>query len=329
MPNQPDYYASTAYDSTHKRVLPPLNRDKMNRAERFVRKFPLKTRGCHCNECITSTTHIMDVFNLKDLTSSDYHEVLLNSSVHEMIAWGTYKNKRILVDSLVFIAWWFWFFGGFFMIFLGLIDVFDLGLLFITTLFVFLPFLLWCLGKLALARDWVKAGNNIEFNRRTGMVTFPWEKGRATVPFDEFDPYLSNYVTYAATQKQFLRLVHRYSNKHIVTQIYYGRHWQLQIAWEETQRFMDISQPLADIPLYDFTRINDPVSANYDKKHHRPKDYWKNLDIEKVEEMTTASRNACEKFPWGKTREQAIHEGWQLSGVGEGDWQTHQKDDAA
>ncbi|VAW94712.1 hypothetical protein MNBD_GAMMA22-1610 [hydrothermal vent metagenome] len=38
---------------------------------------------------------------------------------------------------------------------------------------------------------------------------------------------------------------------------------------------------------------------------------------------------AAEKFPWKKTREQALQLGWQASGVGEGAWRRHDASDAA
>jgi len=46
---------------------------------------------------------------------------------------------------------------------------------------------------------------------------------------------------------------------------------------------MDISKPLTDVSAYDFTRAQDPMSARYDKKHNRPKDYVKITELDALE----------------------------------------------
>lgn len=44
------------------------------------------------------------------------------------------------------------------------------------------------------------------------------------------------------------------------------------------------------------------------------------MPMDKAEAMRRKSRQAAETFPWGLTREQALAEGWQPSGVREGNW---------
>ena len=83
---------------------------------------------------------------------------------------------------------------------------------------------------------------------------------------------------------------------------------------------MDISKPLPDIPSMEPYRSMDPVTAAYDKANNRPPDYWKNMDMEKAKQMHDAAYKAAKSYPWGLSREQALEQGWQPSGVGEGDW---------
>ena len=80
---------------------------------------------------------------------------------------------------------------------------------------------------------------------------------------------------------------------------------------------MDISKPLPDVPSWEPFRDRDPVSAEYDRKNDRPKDYWKNTPMEQAEAMKRQSKQAGVAFPWGATREQALATGWQPSGFGE------------
>ena len=83
---------------------------------------------------------------------------------------------------------------------------------------------------------------------------------------------------------------------------------------------MDTSKPLPDVPSMEPFRHKDPVTAAYDQKHNRPPRYWRDMDLEKAEKLHKAAVKAAKSYPWGLTREQAMAQGWQPSGVGEGDW---------
>ncbi|MDX1302287.1 hypothetical protein [Photobacterium sp.] len=58
------------------------------------------------------------------------------------------------------------------------------------------------------------------------------------------------------------------------------------IEWEFIRQYMDISQPLPDIPQLEYCRHLDPVTAEYDKKGKRrlpsgqkcPADFWRKMD---------------------------------------------------
>jgi len=185
----------------------------------------------------------------------------------------------------------------------------------------FLPLIaLYALGKTTLKQNWVKSKNNTVLNRCTGKVTFTYNKRRRSIPFDEFDPYFSIATNPTGSSNYYLRLVHRYSSRSVVQPDSYNTPWEAEVGWELLQQFMDVSQPLPDVPGWELTRRYDPTSIEYDQRHGRPPDYWKDRDIEQVRKWVDASRKAAEAFPWGSTREQALAMGWQPSGVGEGDW---------
>ncbi len=315
-----NYYSTTAYDSTKPRQLAPLNRTDMGVGERTARSNPLFSNGSQCREYLAGSIPVLTVLELQGFNKKEHQEVI-ERKLHEKFQWQTGKNKAALVDSIGYVAGWFWFFGGIGGgLVTGLILEFEYAW-FLSMLITFVaPFTIWSLAKISLKLGWFKDENNIVFNRRTGMVSFPRDDETISLPFDEFDPYLSTSMTTAASINQFLRLVHRYSDTIITNPSSFSKSWELFSAWEEAQQFMDISKPLPDIPSFDFAREHDPVSATYDKKYNRPKDYWKNLAIADVQIMWDASLKARKTFPWESTREQALQSGWKPSGVGEGAW---------
>jgi len=326
-----NYYSTTAYDSSNKRKQAPFDKTEMSLAEKSIRKHPVSIIANQCNEYLSYSNAVGTVLEIQNFNQSKYQQAF-DLKLHETFRWTTGKNKKAQVESMVFGAWWFWFFGGIFGSIISLIVrnfELSLGLFYAFLIMFVLPFTLWSLGKYALKNNWFKDENNIVFNRRTGMITIPCQDGEVSLPFDEFDPFMTTSMTVAASTNMILRLMHRYSDKNIVNPSPYSRSWEFFADWEQIQRFMDISKPLPDIPTYDFAREHDPVSAAYDKKYNRPKDYWKNCDLDKIDKLETASINAAEKFPWGETREQAIQSSWKPSGVGEGDWRESQKDNAA
>jgi hypothetical protein len=210
-------------------------------------------------------------------------------------------------------------------IFLGyLITKFDNRVLIFALFWPGIPFVIDKLCRLALKKNWVKDKNNIEINRRTGQVTFTRKRQRVTLPFDEFDVCMPAGTRPTGSHDYYLRFVHKYSDKWFQHPTGRNNAWEVEQDWEFWQQYMDISQPLPDIPKMEPFRDRDPVTAEWDKQHHRPKDYWKNLDMDKARDMQRRSRAAATAFPWGATREEAMASGWQPSGVGEGDWQKNQ-----
>ncbi|WP_275289096.1 hypothetical protein [Halomonas elongata] len=67
------------------------------------------------------------------------------------------------------------------------------------------------------------------------------------------------------------------------------------------QRYMDVSQPLPDVPRLEPFRYRDPVTAEHDRQTRRDPRYWRDLDIEAWKEREGAELlKAQMDYPWGQ-----------------------------
>ncbi|WP_165672036.1 DUF72 domain-containing protein [Metapseudomonas otitidis] len=170
-----------------------------------------------------------------------------------------------------------------------------------------IPLVMWGIGFLVMRyfpKLWVRPsrGPVWELNRQTGMVTiFEYDQykkngtiGEFVAPFYEFDAYvvatvLHNVVVYL------LCLNHRYQNKQIafgpLVDIYQDstEHYAL---WDYIQNYMDVSQPLPDIPELEKFRHLDPTTAAYDRQHGRNPRYWVDMDDATFKEVLSKLRKA-------------------------------------
>ncbi|WP_083265510.1 MULTISPECIES: hypothetical protein [Pseudomonadaceae] len=170
-----------------------------------------------------------------------------------------------------------------------------------------IPLVMWGIGSLVMRhfpKLWVRPsrGPVWELNRQTGMVTiFEYDQykkngtiGEFVAPFYEFDAYvvatvLHNVVVYL------LCLNHRYQNKQIafrpLVDIYQDstEHYAL---WDYIQNYMDVSQPLPDIPELEKFRHLDPTTAAYDRQHGRNPRYWVDMDDATFKEVLSKLRKA-------------------------------------
>ncbi|HET8800013.1 MAG TPA: hypothetical protein VFN01_02410 [Marinobacter sp.] len=136
------------------------------------------------------------------------------------------------------------------------------------------------LGKL-LDRS-LEAGESA-FNRETGEVSFPLPGGRRlTAPFVEFDAYVERVIQHGGI---FYRLVfvHRYTAKQFI-QTSMGRieptKEEVMALWDMLQWYMDVSQPLPDMPRLEPFRHLDPVTAEHDQRTGRDPRFWRDLDLD-------------------------------------------------
>ena len=70
--------------------------------------------------------------------------------------------------------------------------------------------------------------------------------------------------------------------------------------WDMLQRYMDVTQPLPDMPRLEPFRHRDPVTREYDEKIGRNPRYWRDLDLDTWQEREGAELlEKQRKFPWG------------------------------
>ncbi|SFR47775.1 hypothetical protein SAMN04488073_1883 [Marinobacter gudaonensis] len=147
------------------------------------------------------------------------------------------------------------------------------------------------------------------FFRTTGMVKFrTWREETFEAPFIEFDPYISFHVNPKGPVSYKLLLRHRYTGwQTTVAQVADIHKVELYAHWDELQRYMDVSQPLPDIPALEPYRHLDPTTAEFDAagKRQRPADYWATLDLEWWEkEGYPAHMEKIRNFPWHTLEDQ-------------------------
>src|SRR5690554_213232 len=143
-----------------------------------------------------------------------------------------------------------------------------------------------------------------EFNRVTGQVKFALGKGRSfEAPFVEFDAYVERVVQRGGIFYR-LMFVHRYTqkqfNKTSLSNIE-AEKTEVLALWDMLQRYMDVTQPLPDMPRLEPFRHLDPVTAKYDQTTGRNPRYWRDLDLEAWQKGEGAEllRNQ-RQYAWGR-----------------------------
>ncbi|PCF93427.1 hypothetical protein CPA45_22440 [Vreelandella nigrificans] len=145
-------------------------------------------------------------------------------------------------------------------------------------------------------RNW---SDDYAFCRRTGMVM----TSRGDFPFYEFDACIEMRVGTQGSQFHSFKVIHRYPHrspdpftKHPLEFSFTvdGSIAQLYAAWDMLQRYMDVSQPLPDVPELEPFRHLDPTTKAYDEagKRGRPATYWRDLYANSSEEELKALREA-------------------------------------
>lgn len=147
------------------------------------------------------------------------------------------------------------------------------------------------------------------FFRTTGMLKFrTWREETFEAPFIEFDPYISFSVNPKGPVTYSLVLRHRYTGRTTTAaRVAQLNKVELYAYWDELQRYMDVSQPLPDVPALEKYRPLDPTTAEYDAagKRGRPADYWATLDLEWWEqEGYPAHLEKIKNFPWTTLEDQ-------------------------
>ncbi|MBD3655390.1 MAG: hypothetical protein HUJ14_02670 [Marinobacter sp.] len=142
-----------------------------------------------------------------------------------------------------------------------------------------------------------------EFNRITGQIRFALGRNRYfEAPFVEFDAYVERVIQKGGIFYR-LMFVHRYTQKT------FNQTWlsgieasksEVLALWDMLQRYMDVTQPLPDVPRLEPFRHLDPVTREHDKKHGRNPRYWRDLDLTTWKENDGAALlHKQREYPWG------------------------------
>lgn len=142
------------------------------------------------------------------------------------------------------------------------------------------------------------------FSRATGEVSFALPGGKKLkAPFEEFDAYVERVVQHGGIFYR-LMFVHRYTGKQFsqtsLSRIEPAKE-EVMALWDMLQRYMDVSQPLPDMPRLEPFRHLDPVTAEHDQRVGRNPRFWRDLDLgawKQGEGAEWLKRQA--EYPWGK-----------------------------
>ncbi|MCE8015492.1 hypothetical protein HOP62_05300 [Halomonas sp. MCCC 1A17488] len=146
-----------------------------------------------------------------------------------------------------------------------------------------------------------------EFNRQTGMVSFAQGKKKPPLkaPFVEFDGYVERVVQRGGIFYR-LMFVHRYTGKQFsqtsLSAIVDHKH-EVHATWDMLQRYMDVSQPMPDVPRLEPFRHLDPTTAEHDRQSGRNPRYWRDLDLEAWKAGEGAAHLKAQiDYPWSRQR---------------------------
>ncbi|EPC00225.1 hypothetical protein L861_06950 [Litchfieldella anticariensis FP35 = DSM 16096] len=131
-----------------------------------------------------------------------------------------------------------------------------------------------------------------EANRQTGLFTIyhpkkPWKR-LLQAPFHEFDAFLQSSPDTQGSSTYSLILYHPMERlKQTLDAQFPSTNMQGELiaAWQFLQRYMDVSQPLPDVPALEIHRHKDPTTAGADKRKKRNPRYWRDMDEESVKKI--------------------------------------------
>ena len=156
-------------------------------------------------------------------------------------------------------------------------------------------------------RNW---SDDYAFCRHTGMI----KSSRGDFPFYEFDAYVEMRVGIQGSQFHSFNLIHRYPHrspdpftKSPLEFSFFadGSIAQHYAVWDMLQRYMDVSQPLPDVPELEPFRYLDPTTKAYDEagKRGRSATYWRDLyansSAEELKALREAHRVEVDSAAWG------------------------------
>ncbi len=153
--------------------------------------------------------------------------------------------------------------------------------------------------------------DDVAFCRRSGLVkTF-----QGNFPFYEFDAFIEMAADMKGNQRHTLKVRHRYpqfsKDKRSGLPMEFtfptdtGSIAERYAMWDMLSRFMDVSQPLPDIPRLEPFRHLDPTTRAFDEagKRGRPATYWRDLyasvDEKELTRLRWEHHEKVNAAPWG------------------------------
>lgn len=123
------------------------------------------------------------------------------------------------------------------------------------------------------------------FNRRDGMVRIGRRlRSPFVAPFYEFDPVIQLQVTPHGGHDYVLWLYHRYTDTKVCLSMKMHSlgldKANIYAFWDTLQRYMDVEQPLPDLPVLEQSRHLDPITSAHDAAIGRPSRYWRDLNVQ-------------------------------------------------
>lgn len=133
-----------------------------------------------------------------------------------------------------------------------------------------------------------------QLSRQTGLFTIynpkkAWEK-RLEAPFWEYDAFLQSSPDTQGSATYSLILYHPFQQVRQKLDAQFPptkMPGELVAAWQFLQRYMDVSQPLPDVPGLEIHRHKDPTTAAADQRKSRNPRYWRDMseaEVEKIQE---------------------------------------------
>ncbi|GHC36261.1 hypothetical protein GCM10008094_31880 [Aidingimonas halophila] len=153
--------------------------------------------------------------------------------------------------------------------------------------------------------------DDVAFCRRSGLV----KSFQGNFPFYEFDAFIEMAADMKGNQRHTLKVRHRYpqfsKDKRSGLPLEFtfptdtGSIAERYAMWDMLSRYMDVSQPLPDIPRLEPFRHLDPTTRAYDEAgtRGRPATYWRDLyarvDEKELNRLRAEHHEKVNAAPWG------------------------------
>ncbi|SBR48055.1 hypothetical protein [Halomonas sp. HL-93] len=153
--------------------------------------------------------------------------------------------------------------------------------------------------------------DDVAFCRRSGLV----KSFQGNFPFYEFDAFIEIAADMKGNQRHTLKVRHRYPQfskdkrsglpMEFIFPTDTGSIAERYAMWDMLGRYMDVSQPLPDIPRLEPFRHLDPTTKAFDEagKRGRPATYWRDLyanaSEKELKQLREEHRQVVDAAPWG------------------------------